>query len=77
MSRATVIACDGCNETAAQHGKRPIYPAGWLRLAVHGRATEATQSMQLGTVDVCTPACAPKALEEYKKRVMTGDRMEP
>ena len=62
MSKATVIACDGCEATARQEGKRPMYPEGWLRLSVTGRPPGATGSQQIATVDVCCCDCAREAL---------------
>lgn len=63
MSKAVVIACDGgCGATAAQGGKHPSYPPGWLRLTVTGRRAGGTSSGALGVVDVDRPECAPAAL---------------
>jgi hypothetical protein len=64
-----VLACDGCGKTALQEGNSPAFPPGWLRLSVTGRPAGDATAVLLVRVDICSPECAPKALEDTATRV--------
>lgn len=61
MSTTKAVVCDGCGATAASAGR--LYPVGWKRLTVTGRRPNDDHSKHVGTVDACSNACAPAALE--------------
>jgi hypothetical protein len=71
MSTRTAVVCDGCETPTSQ--PRGIYPAGWLRLRVTGRTPQSVTADHLATVDVCSTACAARALEESAASVMPSE----
>ena len=63
MSRTTAIVCDGCGRVFHRTTHAP-YPVDWVRLSVFRRRGGGADVRGYGTVDVCQPICAARALDD-------------